>query len=126
MSLKVTLRAVVEALPAMVQFAKKEMPAKAAYRASKLVRHMLNKNRKFLEERDALVRSMGKPVEGKPDEYIIPPENNAAAQQELDAMLDAEIELEGCAKVAWADLENMTLPPAVLADLEAFIEAPSA
>jgi len=126
MTLKVKLREVIDAIPAMGQFAQKELPAKAAYRVSKLVRKMMNENRDFQKARGDVVKKHGAAVPGKPDEYRIEPEKQAVARAELDALLDMEVELEGCVKVAWADIENLSLPPAVLTDLEAFIEAPPA
>lgn len=123
--MKLKLQQIVDAMPAISVFAQKELPAKAAYRVAKLVRKMTNEHRDYNQSREKLVKRLGEEVpEGKG--WRVKQENLEAFGKELEGLLEAEVELEGCAKIAWADVDGLSLSPAVLADLEAFIEAPAA
>jgi hypothetical protein len=123
---KVKLQQIVDAMPALATFAQKELPAKAAYRVSKLCRKMNSAHRDFMQAREGVLKKHGKPVEGKPDQLRLEAEDSKAANEELRLLLEEDVELEGCVPVAWADIDKLQLAPAVLADLEPFIEAPPA
>lgn len=128
--MKVKLAEIVDAMPAMAVFARKELPAKAAYRVAKLVRKMTDEHRDFQAARTEAFKKYGektmlKDERGQEQEgYKLKPENMEACDQELRALLDEEVDLEGCTMIAFADIEKLELAPAVLADLEPFIEAP--
>lgn len=122
--MKVKVREIVDAMAAMAAFAQKELPAKAAYRVAKLVRKMNAEFQHVTEAKNGVIRKYGKPVDGKAGQYQLDRDHSAEANKELEALLDAEVDLEGCMPVAWADVAGLQLAPAVLADLEVFIEAP--
>lgn len=127
--MKLKVQQVVDAMPAMAVFAQKELPAKAAYRVAKLVRKMTEEHRDYEKARSDAISKYGEKVQVKiqgvdQEGFKVKPEHNEAFGAEMQALLDAEVELEGCAVIAWADIEKLELAPAVLADLEPFIEAP--
>lgn len=122
--MKVTLQQIVDAMPAMAKFSQERLPAKAAYRVAKLARKMNAEYQEFEKARRDTIKRHGQPVEGKPDQIRVPPEAAEAANAEIQGLLREEVDLEGCIPVAWADVEHLSLEPAVLADLEAFVEAP--
>lgn len=123
--MKVKLGQIVDAMPAIAEFAKERLPAKAAYRAAKLIRKMNSAHRDFFVARDTIVRRFGEPVEGKPNQYNITGEKRDEAEAEIQKLLQEEVELEGCAPIAWADVDGLRLAPGVLTDLDPFIEAPA-
>ena len=121
--MKIRLEVVVDAMPAMAVFSRKELPAKAAYRVAKLVRKMTDEHRDFEKARFEAAKKYGDKDE-KADTYKVRPENVEAFGAEMQALLDEEVDLEGCTMIAFSDIEKLELAPAVLADLEPFIEAP--
>lgn len=128
--MRVQLSKVIDAMPAISQFAQKELPAKAAYRVSKLVRKITDESRELQEQRNKAIVKHGHKVkrpgpDGKEQEVTeVRPESVEAFNTEMRALLESEIELEGVAKIKFSDLEGLHLSPAVLADLEPFLEAP--
>lgn len=129
-SIKVRLETIVDAMPALAVFAQKELPAKAAYRVAKLVRKMTAESSDYQKARLEAFKQYGektmlKDERGQEQEgYRVKPENQAACDAQLRALLDEEVDLEGCAMIQFADIEKLELAPAVLADLDPFIEAP--
>ena len=121
--MKVRLETIVDAMRAMAVFAQKELPAKAAYRVAKLVRKMTDEHRDFEKARFEAAKRLGDKDE-KSDTYKVKPENAEAFGAEMQALLDEEVDLEGCTMINFSDIEKLELAPAVLADLESFIEAP--
>lgn len=127
--MKVKVEQIIDAIPALAVFAQKELPAKASYRVAKLVRKMTNEHRDYEKARSDAISKYGEKVQVKvqgvdQEGFKVKPENQEAFAAEMRALLDTEVELEGCATIAWADVENLAIAPAVLADLEPFIEAP--
>ena len=129
--LAVKLSQIIDAMPAVSVFAQKELSAKAAYRISKLVKKLMSERREFEDARNKAVVKYGhKTMRKLPGQEVerevteVRPENVAAFNAEIQALLDSEVELEGVARIAFADIEHLALSPAVLSDLEPFIEAP--
>lgn len=127
--MKVKVQQIIDAIPALAVFAQKELPAKASYRVSKLVRKMAAENRDYEKARSDAISKYGEKVQvkvqGVDQEAVkVKPENQEAFTAEMQGLLDVDVELEGCALIAWADVEKLEIAPAVLADLEPFIEAP--
>lgn len=122
--MKVKLEQIVDAMPAMARFAQKELPAKAAYRCAKMLRKLNSEFDAYSDAKNALIKKHGAPVKDEPGKFELNAEQSAIANVQLRALLDEDVELEGCVPVAWADIAHLQLAPAVLTDLEAFIEAP--
>lgn len=125
--MKVKLKELIRAMPAMGQFSQEKLPAKAAYRVAKLVRKMNGEMEDYEKARTGMVKKHGEQVpgpEGQAPGWRVKPENLEAFTREMESTLEEESELEGCIEIAWADIEGLTLSPAVLADLHLFIEAP--
>lgn len=128
--MKVQLQQILDAMPSVVQFAQKELPAKAAYRVAKLVKKLQSEARDLQEQRTKLIEKYGEKVKrpgpgGKEQEFTeVTPENIETFTDEMKALLAEEVELEGVAPVKFADIEKLNLSPAVLADLDFMIEAP--
>ena len=124
--MKVTLNQVLSAMPALSQFAQKEMPAKAAYRISKLVKKLTSESRDLQEQRNRLIEKYGHKVdEGGQEVTKVKPENIEDFTAEMKELLAVEVELEGVAQIKFADIENLKFSPAVLVDLDFMIEAPA-
>ena len=124
--MKVTLQQVLDAMPAVSQFAQKELPAKAAYRISKLVKKLNSEARDLQEQRNRLIEKYGhKVLKGEQWVMEVRPENIGAFMAELKTLLSEEVELEGVASIKFADIEHLNLSPAVLSDLDFMIEAPA-
>lgn len=127
--MKVKLQQVIDAMPAVSVFAQKELPAKAAYRVAKLVKKLVSEQREFEAARNKAVLKYGQKVKrafnGVEREVTeVKPENIAAFNEEIKALLDSEVELTGVAMISFEDIEHLSLSPAVLSDLESFIESP--
>lgn len=124
--MKVKMSALLAAMPAMAEFGKKDMPARAAYRVSKLVRKMNAAGKDFDKARMDAVKRHGemKKLDSGEDGWKVKPENREAFEKEMEALTAEEVDLEGCAVVPWADVEKLSLPPVILADLAEFIEEP--
>jgi len=122
---------IIDAQPAISVFAQRELPAKAAYRISKLVKKLSSEYREFEGARNKAILKYGvKMMKKLPGQEVerevteVTPENVAAFNAEIQALLDSEVELEGCARIAFSDIEHLALSPAVLSDLDFIIEAP--
>ena len=127
--MRVKMQEIIDAMPALSIFANKELSAKAAYRIGKLVKKLNSEHRAFIEARNKAIQKHGhkitKPIRGVEQEVIeVAPENAEAFTAEMNDLLNAEVELEGVVKVAFADIEKLDIAPAVLSDLDFIIEAP--
>jgi len=127
----VKMSVIIDAQPAISVFAQRELPAKAAYRISKLVKKLSSEYREFEGARNKAILKYGvKMMKKLPGQEVerevteVTPENVAAFNAEIQALLDSEVELEGCARIAFSDIEHLALSPAVLSDLDFIIEAP--
>lgn len=124
--MKLKLSEVLAAVPAMAEFGRKELPARAAYRVAKIVRKMNAAARDHDEARRDAIKRLGEPItmEGGEPAFKLKPEHREAFEQEMKALLAEDVEMEGCAVIPWADVEKLTLAPVLLADLHQIIEAP--
>lgn len=121
----VTAQQVIDAIPALNQFAQKELPAKAAYRVSKMVKKLNSESRDIQEQRNKLIVKHGEVfLENGQESTRVKPESMEAFLAEVKDLLSVEVNLEGLAKIAFQDIESLKLSPAVLSDLDAFIDAP--
>ena len=129
--MKVKMQLIVDAMPALVVFSQKELPAKAAYRVAKLVRKMTAEHGDYAKARMEAFKTHGEATKLKDergqeqDGFKVKPGKEEALEQDLRGLLEEEVDLDGCAMISFKDIEKLSFAPAVLADLEAFIEAPA-
>jgi len=124
--MKIKLSQILESSQALLLLAQKEMPAKVAYRVSKWVKKLVAENAELQEQRNKLIEKYGEKITQPDGQEVtkVKPENIAAYTGEMKTLLAEEVELDGVVPVKFADIENLNLSPAVLADLEFMIEAP--
>ena len=128
--MRVKMHEIIDAMPALSVFAQKELPAKAAYRISKLVKKLHSEQREFSDARNKAIQKYGhkvkKSIRGVEQEVTeVSPENAEAFTAEVNALLASDVELDGVAKVSFADIEKLDIAPAVLSDLSFIIEEPT-
>lgn len=73
----------------------------------------------FTKEKDELIKRLGAPVEGKPDEVKVTEENQAKFVSEIEAMYEADSDVT-LNPVDAKDLGENQLPIDLLANLETF------
>jgi hypothetical protein len=126
-NVKVKLSQIIDAMPAVSKLAQKEMPAKAAYRISKIVRKMVSEMKAFNEARDKAIKKHGEQdtVQVKGEDrrvWKVKPENADAFNAEIEALMGSEVELTGVAKIAFSDLDGLQIAPGILTDLDFVID----
>lgn len=91
-----TLRLLTVVSPAFQESFKRVLavssPAQTGYWLAKLSKVFSTESQLFLEQRDKLIRSLGVPVEGQPEQVSIPPENLQKFTDELTS-LDHDVDL---------------------------------
>jgi hypothetical protein len=99
MAITMTLRAVLEAQPALDRLAGEKLPVRLAYHVAKLVKLVRVEVEDFNAQRFKLVKEYGvtrpateaeRPVHG-PEVIEVPPEKIAAFQQELATLVDEPV-----------------------------------
>jgi hypothetical protein len=125
----VKLQTIIDAQPAVSQFAQKDNSARAAYWAARWVKKLQSEARHVQEARTKMIEKYGakvkRKVNGTEQEFTeVKPENIEAYTVEMKALLDEEVELEGLHPIKFKDIEKLNISPAILADLDFMIEAP--
>lgn len=117
--MKILLGELVAANPELVQLGQKELPFKAAYCISKLLRKVGEEVKDYETARGALVKELG---EQQGDMWQVKPENFESFSKKLEELLTEEVELNGIRKLKLEELDGVPVRPQMLAALHFFID----
>ena len=120
------LEEVIKLYPALLQASNLSLPAKVAYRFSKILRKLEPEVKDFQKAQEALFDKLGvtKSFEGEEDKKVIKAENIPQFNQESKAILEEEVSISGIAKIKISDLlaSDTDMEAAMLFLLEPFLE----
>jgi hypothetical protein len=118
--MKIKVGEIVASRESLAKLIGKELPVKAAFRLSRVVKTLNTELKDFEEQRMKLIQKYGEKKEGQEDTMIVKPENMEAFSTEMEALFTEEIEVS-YEPVTVADLGNVQITPSDMVALEKFI-----
>lgn len=124
--MNLTIKELLNAKPVFEKLSQKSMPAKTAYRISKILRILNQEFKDFDNTRKSLIQKFGEPKAENPEDWLVKEENIKIFTEEMNSIIDEEIILEGIVKFKLDDFETLDLTPIEIYMIESWIEDPDA
>lgn len=113
-----TLKDVVNAVAALERIGQEKLPAKAAWRVSRLLAKMQSEQRAYMKVREGKFKELGVTSDGQT--YTVPPENMKQLNDQLEAVLSEPVKID-YKPIPLGLFGEATLAPADLALVTPFI-----
>ena len=127
MAIVMKLKELLEAADAIRAFGEQKLPAKGAYRVSKLIRAADTEFRDFDQTRVKLVQALDlQPKEGEETdkEREARQERLKEFEKQFNALVDEDVQFD-ISKIAWDDIGGIEISPVQMMRLAPFIEEPA-
>jgi hypothetical protein len=115
------IKELVEAAPALAALNQCQMPAKTAYRVSRIIAKANAELKVYEDSRMQLFKQLGTHDEAQ-DTWTINPENIEQFNTEMTGIMEEEVNLDDCPSIALSTLEKVQITPAHISAMAPFLE----
>lgn len=122
--MNLTIRELLNSKPVFEKLSQKSMPAKTAYRISKILKILNREFKDFDSMRKSLIQKFGERKDDNSDDWRVKEENVKEFTDEMNSIIEEEIILEGVMKFKLSDLESLELTPVEIYMIDSWIEDP--